>query len=115
MTAAHGSSDVNLLQVIAQKEKELESKVAQAREEAKRLGETARQRAQQIREESRREAEALAARTRAEIAKETEGVSKDRLTKAQAEASQVRSRAAERLPDAVRLVVERVVGGLDDK
>lgn len=114
MTAKHGPSDENPLQFIAQKEKELEAKVAQTREDAQALVEEAQRRAAQIREASRREGGALAEQAQAEIARDAERVSKERLAKAQADASQVQVRAAERMPKAVDLILQRVLGGLTD-
>ncbi|HET6781214.1 MAG TPA: hypothetical protein VFH67_03865 [bacterium] len=78
MTAKHGPSDENPLQLIAHKEKELEERLAQTREEARRLIEDARRRAEQIREEARRDGEALAARVRAELTGEADAISKER-------------------------------------
>ena len=48
------------------------------------------------------------------MARDAERVSKERLAKAQADASQVQIRAAERMPKAVDLVLQRVLGGLLD-
>lgn len=112
MTAKHGPSDENLLRVIAEKEKELEAKVAQAREQAGRAVEDARRQAEAVREQARREAAAMAERAQAEIAREQEALLTERVRTAQAEAERVRARAAERMAEAVDLVVKRVLGGL---
>ncbi|MGH2397540.1 MAG: V-type ATPase subunit subunit G family protein [bacterium] len=115
MTAKHGPSDENPLQVIAHKEKELEATLAQTREEARRLVEDARRRAERLREESRREADALAERARAEMAAEAERISKERLIRAQDDVAEVRSGTAEWAPEAVKLVIERVLGDLSER
>ncbi|MBI2200384.1 MAG: hypothetical protein HYU43_00395 [Armatimonadetes bacterium] len=115
MTAKHGPSDENLLQFIAQKEKELEAKVAHSREESQRRVEEARRRAEEIRERSRLEAEKLAEEIRDEMEREAASVSKERLAKAQTEAARVRARAAERMPKAVELILQRVLAGLEQK
>lgn len=112
MTAKHGPSDENLLRAIAEKEKQLEAKVAQAREQARRAVEDARRQAEVIREQARREAAAMAERAQAEIAREQEALVTGRLTAAHTEAERVRARAAERMAEAVDLVVNRVLGGL---
>lgn len=112
MTAKHGPSDENLLRVIAEKEKELEAKVVQAREQARRAVEDARRQAEAVREQAQREAAAMAERAQAEVAREQGALLTERVSTAQAEAERVRARAAERMADAVDLVVKRVLGGL---
>lgn len=115
MTARGGHpSDENLLQLIAAKEKELESKVAQGREQARLLVEDAQRQAAVIREQATREATELTGQTEAEIAREHEAVAAERMKKAQTEAEQLRARAAERMAAAVSLVVKRVLDGLSE-
>jgi len=114
MTAKHGPADENPLQAIAEKEKELEAKVAQAREQARHLVEDARRQAEAIREQTRREAAAMVEQTRDAIAQEEEALVTKRLTSAQAEADHIRARAAERMTEAVDIVVKRVLGGLSE-
>ncbi len=112
MTGKHGPADENLLQVIAAKEKELESRVAQAKAEARRILDDAQARAEAAREQARRSVADLEQRVRAEIARETEHAAAQRLAAAQEEAQRVRARASERTRDAVDLVVKRVLDGL---
>ncbi len=114
MTKKHEPADDNLLQIIAEREKELEAKVAQAKEAAHDIVEEAQRRADTVREQARREAAELEQRVRAEIATETEAVVAQRLAAAQAEAQRVRTRASERMREAVGLVVKRVLDGLSD-
>jgi V/A-type H+-transporting ATPase subunit G/H/V-type H+-transporting ATPase subunit G len=113
MTAKGDHADDNLLELIAAKERELERQVASAREQARRLIERAQANARELQEQARREAAALAERVQAEISRETAAITAQRGEAAQAEAERVRSRAAERTPQAVELVVKRVLGGLE--
>lgn len=113
MTAKGGHSDDNLLELIATKERELEARVAQAREQARRLADGAQVNARALQEQARREAAALAERVQAEIARETAEITAQRAEAARIEAERVRARAAERSPQAVELVVKRVLGGLE--
>ena len=112
MTAKGGHSDDNLLELIATKERELETQVAQAREQARRLVESAETKAAGLQEQARREAGTLAERVQAEIAREAAAVAAQRAEGARAEVDRVRSRASERAAGAVELVVNRVLGGL---
>jgi vacuolar-type H+-ATPase subunit H len=113
MTAKGGQADENLLELIASKERELETRVAQARDEARRLVEGAQARAAALQEQARREAAGLAEQMQAEITRERDALVAQRAGAARAEADRVRSRAVERAPQAVDLVVKRVLGGLD--
>jgi len=111
MVHEHGRNGEEVLRLIAQKERELEAMVARAREEAARLIEIARRdaaaRAQQAREEAAKIAQEYQARADAR----TQGLTDQVVGRARGEAEALRQRAAERLDDAVRLVVERVLGG----
>lgn len=113
MTGKHGPADENLLQVIAAKERELESRVAQAKAEARRILDQAQVQAAAAREQARRTVAELEQRAQVEIARETELAAAQRLAAAQEEAQRVRSRASERMPHAMKLVVERVLSGLE--
>lgn len=113
MTGKHSRADENLLQVIAAREKELEARVAQAKTDARRILDEAQRQAEAVREEARREVAQLEQRAQTEIARETEAVAAQRLADAQAEVQRVRSRASERMHDAVDVVVKRVLGGLE--
>ena len=113
MTAQGGHSDDNLLALIASKERELETQVAQAREQARRLVEDAQAKAAALQEQARREAAALAEHVQAEISRESERITAQRAEAARSEVGHVRGRTAERTPQAVDLVVKRVLGGLE--
>ena len=89
MAERHERDGEDVLRLIAQKERELEAMVARAREEAARV-------AQEY--EARAEAEAR------EISEQVVG-------RARTEAEALHRRAAEHMDEAVRVVVERVVGG----
>ena len=113
MTAKAGHSDENLLELIATKERELEAQVTQAREQARRLVESAQAAAAARQEQARRGVAALAERMQAESAQEAAAAAAHRAEAARAEADRVRTRAAERAPQAVDLIVKRVLGGLE--
>lgn len=115
MTAQHGHADDNLLQLIAAKEKELEAKVAQAKADARRLVDDAQRQVGATRERARREAADLESASQAAAAQEAEGLASQRLGAAQSEAQRVRSRASERMREAVDLVVMRVLDGLEEQ
>jgi vacuolar-type H+-ATPase subunit H len=115
MASEHGSANENLLEQLATTEHQLEQQVARARDEAQRLVDDARRKADAERQAARREAEELTARARADIARESETVTSQRLAEAHAEAQRVRVQAAERMSAAVTLVVDRVLAGLETR
>lgn len=115
MTDKHGPAEDNLLQLIASKEKELEAKVAQAKSEARRLADDAARQAASIRERARREVIDLESAAQAAVAQEAQTLASRRLAAAEAEAQRVRSRASERMREAVTLVVRRVLEGLEEQ
>src|SRR3990172_9321800 len=101
----------DVLRRIAQKERELEAMVARAREEAAGLVEQARREVeaqlQKARDEAARVAQEYEARAQAEAREMSEQV----VGRARTEAEALRRRATEHMDEAVRVVVERVVGG----
>src|SRR3970040_1081459 len=111
MAERHERDGEDVLRLIAQKERELEAMVARAREEAARLVEQARREVeaqlQKAREEAARVAEEYEARAQAEARE----ISEEVVGRARTEAEALRRRAAQHMDEAVRVVVEQVVGG----
>ncbi len=115
MTDKHGPAEDNLLQLIASKEKELEATVAQAKAEARRVVDEATRQAEAIRERARREVADLGSAAQAAVAQEAHTLTSRRLVAAEAEAQRVRSRASERMREAIALVVRRVLEALEEQ
>ncbi len=115
MTDKHGYAEDNLLQLIASKEKELEAKVAQAKSDARRVLDDVARQAESIRERARREVADLESTAQATGTQEAQALASRRLAAAEAEAKRVRLRASERMREAVTLVVQRVLEGLEEQ
>lgn len=107
----HPREEENVLHLIAEKERELEQVVQRAREEAAALLESARKQADEIKRRAREDAAALAAEYARRAEQESQRIAADVVARARREAETLRARAAEHMDEAVRFVVERVLGG----
>jgi vacuolar-type H+-ATPase subunit H len=107
----HARPDDNPLQVIAQKERELEGMLERARHEAAGMVEAARREAEAAVAKAREEAAALAQDYTSRAEREALEIAGDVVGRARHEADRLRAQSEERMDVAVRLVVERIVGG----
>ncbi len=113
MAERHERDGEDVLRLIAEKERELEAMVARARDEGARLLEAARREASAQAQQARDEAAKIAQEYEARAAAEAKEISAEVVGRARTEADALKRRAAEKIDEAVRLVVTRIVGGPD--
>ncbi|MGH2453431.1 MAG: V-type ATPase subunit subunit G family protein [bacterium] len=111
MTDHHARPEDNPLQLIAQKERELEIALDRVRREAAGLVEAARRDSEATLAQARKEAAALVADSAARAEREAQEIAAEVVGRARGEADALGTRAEEGMAAAVRLVVDRVVGG----
>jgi vacuolar-type H+-ATPase subunit H len=112
--ADHGHdqrTDDNLLNLIADKERELEARVGAARQEAASIVAQARAEAERILSEARQQATALTLEHQRRLEAETAQIQRDLISRGAADIETLRRQAAARRAAAVRLVVDRVITG----
>lgn len=112
--ADHGHdqrADDNLLNLIAEKERELEARVGAARQEAASIAAQARAEAERILSDARQQAMVLSREHEQRLQAEIAQIQRDLINRGTAEVETLRRQAAARRAAAVQLVVERVIKG----
>jgi vacuolar-type H+-ATPase subunit H len=112
--ADHGHdhrTDNNLLNLIAEKERELEARVGAARQEAAAIAAQARTEAERILSEARQQAVTLTREHEQRLEAETVKIQRDLVSQGAADVETLRRQAASRRAAAVQIVVDRVITG----
>jgi len=106
----HRTND-NLLQLIAEKERELETQTEAARTEATAIVAQARAEVEQILREAREQAAVLARESEQRVAAEVARIDREAALRAAQEVETLRAQVTGRMDAAVKLVVDQVVKG----
>lgn len=106
----HRTND-NLLNLIAEKERELEARIGAARQEAAAIAAQARTEAERILSEARQQTVTLTREHEQRLEAETTRIQRDLVSQGAANVETLRRQAAARRAAAVHLVVDRVITG----
>ena len=113
--ANHGHdhrTDDNLLNLIAEKERQLETRVSAAREEAAAIAAQARAETERILSETRQQMMTLTREHEQRLEADTAKIQRERMSQGGADVETLRRQAASRRSAAVQLVVEHVIKGV---
>jgi vacuolar-type H+-ATPase subunit H len=113
--ADHGHdhrTDDNLLNLIAEKERELETRIGAARQEAASITAQARAEAERMLSEARQQAAALTREHEQRLEAETAQIQRELMSQGSADVETLRRQAVSRRAAAVQLVVDHVIKGV---